>query len=280
MNIDKDVLKGMAVVAGAAVLAGCSTGSEDYLPGTYSVDAKWGMLVDLDKCIGCAACVIACKIENGTQHGVYWCNLNYKEYGSLNKVQSKFSDTPQIRRLFKPTACHHCRNAQCIMVCPTGASRYADDGTVSVDMNVCYGCMQCVDACPYGARQFNAHAQEENPAYAIVDQYRNPAELLTALELRNGPKHPGHTAEKCTFCSTRRAKGEKPACVETCQTGARWFGLLADPASDFNAEKARLLAEGMQVVPDMPSDPSHKNFAVDTKPSFYIAAKYPNNFKF
>ena len=258
-KVDKDIIKGMAVVAGAAILAGCSTGSEDDTPGIYSADAKWGMLVDLDKCIGCAACVMACKIENGTQHGVYWCNLHYKEEVGT----SAYSTKVQMRRKFRPFACHHCRNAECIMVCPTGASRYADDGTVSVDMDVCYGCHKCVDACPYGARMFNYADPLKNPAYSVVEPYRTPAELLTPFELRKAPKHKFHTAEKCVFCKDRREKGEQPACVETCPTKARVFGRLDDAGSDLN-----VAIRDLNAVPDLPDN------GLKTGPSYFIAGKY------
>ncbi len=258
MNIfEKDIAKGVAVFAGVALLAGCSKSDKD--DGGGSVPPKWAMLVDLNKCIGCAACVMACKIENGTQHGVYWCNLHYKEEVGI----SAYSDKMQMRRKFRPYACHHCRNAECMKICPTGATHYLEDGTVTVDMDVCIGCHKCVDACPYQARMFNYKDPLKNPAYSIVEPYRSAEEILTPFEMRNASKHKFHTAEKCVFCKDRRAKGEQTACVETCPTRARVFGRIDDPESDLNKEITRLGA-----VPDLPDN------GMNTGPSYYIAGKF------
>jgi len=268
MNVlDKDILKGMAVVAGAAILAGCSSSKNDNSDGSgiNAPPAQYGMMINLDLCIGCAACVLACKVENGTMHGVYWCNLHYKEEENLTSYNC---DVPQVRKKYMPYACNHCREAECVKICPTGASHFdANDGTVTVDQDTCFGCHQCVDACPYEARKFNYSDPKKTPAYGMINPYGFDGDynaLLTPFELRKTiPNHQFHKAEKCTFCKNRRAVDNMtPACVETCVTKCRVFGRIDDKESDLNKEIERLGAVPHE--PDRGDNP-------DPKPSFFYA---------
>ena len=245
------ILASMAVLAGAGVLSGCSTGTDDDNIGEIRFKEKMGMLVNLNKCIGCAACVMACKLENGTQQGVYWNNINFKEVEENNTV----------KRRVQPTGCNHCTNAPCIQVCPTGASHFEEDGTVQVDMEVCIGCHKCVIECPYKARQFNYAELADNPAYKMISDRFNEPNLVTPFEQAKSSKHKYLTAEKCTFCKERRKNGEEPACVETCPTKARVFGNVQDSESVISKEIARLDAKPI-------------NSELGTKPSFYYAGKY------
>lgn len=105
------------------------------------------MVIDLDRCIGCYACEIACKQENDVSLGSYW-----------NKVQTMgpYGDFPHVEMYFLPTMCQHCENPTCVSVCPTGATHQREeDGIVLVDRDKCIGCQYCAMACPYGARTFN-----------------------------------------------------------------------------------------------------------------------------
>ncbi len=105
-------------------------------------DVKYGMLIDLSRCIGCNACTIACKQENGIDLGVFntW-------------VESWDTDeNGTICRANLPKICNHCENPTCVSVCPTGASYVAEDGSVQVDESKCIGCKFCMAACPYGVR--------------------------------------------------------------------------------------------------------------------------------
>ena len=265
MNFDKDILKGMAVVAGVAVLAGCSSSKSDNGGGGGSVPAQFGMMLNLDYCIGCGACVMACKVENGTQHGVYWCNIHYKEENDLTSYNDP--DHKQFRRKWMPYACNHCRDAECIKICPTGASQYAADGTVHVDQDLCFGCHQCVDVCPYEARKFNYTDPKVTPAHGMINPNGFSGDtdaIMTDFELKKTiPNHFFHRAEKCTFCTNRRAVGNMtPACVETCVTKCRVFGRLDDPESDLNKEIKRLGA--------VPHEPERGN-NLNPVPSFYYA---------
>jgi DMSO reductase iron-sulfur subunit len=104
------------------------------------------IVLDLDRCIGCFSCVVACKQENNVQLGAYW-----------NKVLTigptgKF---PDVEMYFLPVLCQHCEDPQCVKNCPTGASQKRDDGIVLIDKEKCIGCQYCVMACPYGVRYFN-----------------------------------------------------------------------------------------------------------------------------
>ncbi|MCY4301832.1 MAG: 4Fe-4S dicluster domain-containing protein [Aestuariivita sp.] len=174
-------------------------------------ERRLGLLIDLDTCVGCHACVIACKGWNTENYGA---PLSDQEpYGAtpsgtfLNRVHSfevlPEDGTPQI--IHFPKSCLHCENPPCVTVCPTGASyQRVEDGIVLVNENDCIGCGLCAWACPYGARE--------------MDQ----AEKVM---------------KKCTLCVDRiynenlPIEDREPACVRTCPTGARHFGDFADPES-------------------------------------------------
>jgi Fe-S-cluster-containing dehydrogenase component len=104
-------------------------------------------VVDLDRCIGCKACEVGCKNENGIALGEYWSRvLLYGPYGEY----------PDLSQYFLPVMCQQCKEAPCVGVCPTGASyRDPDTNTVLVDKEKCIGCKYCIMACPYGVRNWN-----------------------------------------------------------------------------------------------------------------------------
>ena len=104
--------------------------------------AKYGMVVDLKRCIGCNACVTACKSEHNTPSGVLQTGVLEKEMGIF----------PDAIRVFVPVLCNHCEDPTCVDVCPTEASFKRDDGVVMIDFEKCIGCSSCVEHCPYKAR--------------------------------------------------------------------------------------------------------------------------------
>ena len=108
--------------------------------------AHYAIVVDLDRCIGCHGCVIACKNENNIALGEYW-----------NKVVERgpFGEYPDLEMYFLPTMCQQCQDAPCVNVCPTGASYRDADGMVLVDKEKCIGCKYCMMACPYGVRSWS-----------------------------------------------------------------------------------------------------------------------------
>jgi len=103
---------------------------------------RYGMAVDTRTCVGCAACVIACKTENRVPRG-------YARDWIVTEVTGAF---PSLQMTIRSERCNHCANAPCVSACPTGASYYGPGGTVLVNKAKCTGCKACIASCPYGAR--------------------------------------------------------------------------------------------------------------------------------
>ena len=111
------------------------------------------IVVDLDNCIGCMGCEVACKSLNDVPLGMHF-----------NKVQimGPFGTFPEISQYWLPTMCQQCENPGCVDVCPTGASYRDENGVVTIDQELCIGCQACLSACPYGVRSLS---EEENVVY-------------------------------------------------------------------------------------------------------------------
>lgn len=181
------------------------------------------MVIDLDKCVGCQACTVACKAEHGVRLGVFRSWVSSVETGEY----------PSVRRRHLPRLCNHCVNPSCERVCPTGATWVRDDGVVLIDHEKCIGCRHCMEACPYNVRYFNPGHNERE------DQF---------------PAGTHGTVDKCDFCRHRVDNGVAPACVNTCPSGARVFGNINDPQS----EVSRLLArhDAQVLLPQFGTGPS------------------------
>jgi sulfite dehydrogenase (quinone) subunit SoeB len=201
-----------------------------------STERKLGLVIDLDICVGCHACVVACKGWNDASQPSGLNDLDphgaAPEGAFLNRVHS-YEIQPEkgaARLVHLPKSCLHCDDAPCVTVCPTGASyKRREDGIVLVNEADCIGCGLCAWACPYGAREMD------------------PVEKVM---------------KKCTLCvdriysDTLPEEDRIPACVRTCPTNARHFGDLADPDSAVS----RMVADrgGMALMPEQGTQPVNR----------------------
>jgi molybdopterin-containing oxidoreductase family iron-sulfur binding subunit len=200
---------------------------------------RYGMVVDLDRCMGCRACMEACKVENNTPQANLWMYVFRFEEGAY----------PNTRVWFLPRPCMHCDNAPCVKVCPVGARYKREDGLVATDWERCIGCRYCEVACPYGVNYFNWKEPTKNQYLGwddgdvaaatggAVPPYKNPDLDGRYGEERRPIAGGGHlkgVIEKCTFCVQRVEKGLLPACVDTCPVEALHFGDLDDGESDIS----------------------------------------------
>jgi molybdopterin-containing oxidoreductase family iron-sulfur binding subunit len=194
---------------------------------------RWGMTVDLDRCTGCGACMVACLAENNVAIvGPEQVRMGRRQ--TWIRIERHAFGEGQGRRVrFLPVMCQHCAQAPCETVCPVFAAHHTPDGLNAQIYNRCIGTRYCANNCPYKVRRFNFFDwPREQPA----NQQLNPDVTVRSRGVM----------EKCTFCIqrirevTNRAKAERrsvrdqeirPACVQTCPTGALTFGDLRRPDS-------------------------------------------------
>jgi len=181
--------------------------------------ARLCMIIDLDRCLACQACVIACKMENNVPDSTPE-SFNNKKMTFRTRVVPLFRDGkyPHPRVDIYPVLCNQCDNPPCVAACPTGASYRREDGIVLIDWEKCIGCRYCMAACPYGQRSF---IQFDEPR-----DYHNP-DAIPPGNVQSRP--PKGKVDKCTFCAHLVDKGQPPACVSACPAEARIFGDLDDP---------------------------------------------------
>ena len=206
---------------------GCSVGSmcdvASQLDGDVEPDddsPRWGMVIDLQKCIGCDSCTVACKAENRTPPGVSYNVVMEEEHGEF----------PNVTRTNLPRPCMQCENPPCVQVCPVSATYKMDDGVVNIDYDRCIGCRYCIIACPYGARYFD-FGENYDDEIDEAGEVTSP-EYGVDRGKRESGESPIGNVRKCSFCTHRLERGEEPACVETCVGDARNMGDLDDPDSE------------------------------------------------
>ena len=204
---------------------------------------KWGMVVDIDRCIGCQACVIACQSENNVPintEGLY----NQRRAIQWMRVERYWDgEFPDVKARFIPIMCQHCADAPCEPVCPVFATYHNEEGMNVQVYNRCIGTRFCANNCPYHVRFFNFWEPE------WPDSLKNQLNPDVTVRSRG-------IMEKCSFCvqrirrSTREAKREgrevedgerslKPACVNSCPTDALTFGDL----NNENSKARRMMDE-------------------------------------
>jgi len=212
---------------------------------------KLGLTIDLDTCVGCHACAVACKEWNDRSKlagplpdydprgaepsGVWFNRIRHFEVGEF----------PASKTLNVPMSCMQCEDAACVTVCPTGASYKRSDGIVLVDPEKCMGCNYCAWACPYGARELDCDAG---------------------------------VMKKCTLCVDRiydenlPAAERVPACVLACPAHARAFGDFDDPESDVSKKVRERGGYGM--LPELGYGPINR-YLPPRKPPVVEAAAEP-----
>ncbi len=197
--------------------------------------ARFGMVVDLKRCVGCNACTLACKAENGTPPGIFFTKV-------LEQLAGQY---PIVKKKFIPVLCNHCLNAPCVRVCPSGATRKRDDGMVLVDYDQCIGCKACAVACPYKNRELLPQGKLRQGHFK---GHLTPFEKVKYSKFQEG------VVIKCTFCCDRVDQGLEPSCVNTCPAEARVFGDLHNPES----KVSRLIRQrgGFQPMSEANTDPS------------------------
>jgi molybdopterin-containing oxidoreductase family iron-sulfur binding subunit len=193
--------------------------------------ARYGMVIDLRRCVGCNACVVACKSEHNAPAGILQTTVLEKEMGKF----------PNTNRVFVPMLCNHCEFPVCAEVCPTKATHKRADGIVMIDYAKCIGCCSCIEHCPYHVRVL------------VLDNRTLYPDGRTVFEKPVHDKIPTKVATKCDFCHHRVETGGQPACAEVCPTSARVFGDLSDESS----KASRLIREysSWQMLPEKQTQP-------------------------
>jgi len=167
---------------------------------------RWGMVINLDDCLGCQACVVACKAEYDLSPETM------EDSGKAIPLWSKVytigptGEFPDLGMHYLPVLCNHCEKPRCLESCPANAIEKRADGIVVINQEKCTGCRQCFWACPYGAVFCPTRKQK---------------------------------ASKCEFCFSRIEKDQEPLCVSVCLAKCRLFGDLNDPTSRISTSLAR-----------------------------------------
>ena len=231
---------------------------------------KWGMVVDIDRCTGCQACVIACQSENNiavneeihflARRAMQWIRID--RYWDGDTKEKGVVTWPDVKARFIPVLCQHCENAPCEPVCPVYATYHNNEGLNVQVYNRCIGTRYCANNCPYQVRFFNF--RDPQWPKSLWNQL-NPDVTIRSRGIM----------EKCTFCIQRIRRAERvvegqrgeqlddtklkngnwmPACVSACPTDTLTFGDFNDPNSQ--ASKKAQDKRHYKLLEELGTDPN------------------------
>ncbi len=235
---------------------------------------KWGLTIDMTSCIGCAACVVACTVENnvhvvgkeevGKTREMHWLridryytsDMNFdvakeKHVGSMDKYLQMETPSNNPKVTFQPMMCQHCNHAPCENVCPVLATSHSSEGLNMMTYNRCIGTRYCANNCPFKVRRFNWFNYIDNVDFADV----NPAQQDLGRMVLNPDVvvRSRGVMEKCSMCTQRLQAGKlvakaagtalidgsiKTACQQACPTNAIMFGDANDEKSEISKWRA------------------------------------------
>ena len=242
-----------------------------------STGHHWQMSIDLNTCIGCSACVVACTAENNVpvvgkdevrkSREMHWLRIDRYYAGDVNN--------PSV--IFEPMLCQHCDNAPCENVCPVSATNHSSEGLNQMAYNRCFGTRYCANNCPYKVRRFNWFDYMGADSFSkgtFIDNDVDPHEMIE--DLTRMVLNPDVTVrsrgvmEKCSFCAQRIQEGKltakkenrklkdsdvTPACQDACPTHAITFGDGNDKNSEvyalMNDERGFKVLEEIHVLPSV-----------------------------
>jgi len=218
---------------------------------------RWGMAIDLDRCTGCQACVVACHAENNLPlsdsksaamgRTVHWIRVDRYYHGNLDNPDS----------YNQPVPCMHCEDAPCEVVCPVAATVHSNEGLNEMVYNRCVGTRYCSNNCPYKVRRFNFYLYSDWQTESLYG-VRNPDVTVRSRGVM----------EKCSYCVQRiqetKIKTEKEerrirdgeiltACQQACPTQAITFGDLNDKGS--KVKKLQALQRNYGLLDDLNTHP-------------------------
>ncbi len=244
---------------------------------------KYGMVIDLQKCVGCGSCALACKAENNTRPRGNGQSFNWADF--VTKTEGVF---PKTTHFIMPVLCNHCDEPACVKSCPVSPAAIfkTPEGFVMINDEICVGCLACQNSCPYSSTSLDDRSLN-GETYSVLSfnfkrratqpQWADKTELIpgctssgaetaeksgAALPYLNNYESENLHAlreqgvvEKCTFCHHRVSNGLQPACVEVCPSKARIFGDQKDPNSEISkilaAEKTFRLQEDKGTKPNV-----------------------------